>query len=203
MLLFVATANPGKLREYAALFEGSPFDLVGARELDITLDVSETDDSYRANARAKALAGREASGLLTVADDSGIEVDALAGTPGPRSARFAGPGARDADNLRRLLTELEGIPPERRAARFRCLLVAALPDGREAWAEGVWEGRIAERPAGDDGFGYDPVFIDPELGLTAAQMPAEEKNRRSHRARAARALLPRLLALLARSPGFR
>jgi XTP/dITP diphosphohydrolase len=138
----------------------------------------------------------KASGLVALADDSGIEVDALGGAPGPLSARFAGENASDQQRVALLLKRLKGVPPERRSARFRCLIAVARPQGEVSLFEGRCEGQVAEEPRGEGGFGYDPVFLLPERGLTVAELPPEEKNAVSHRGRAARqakALLEGLL----------
>ena len=190
MRLVLATANPDKARELAALLDG--FD-VALRPAGLA-DVEETEDTLEGNARLKAAAVMEATGELSVADDTGLEVDALDGRPGVWAARYAGPAATYADNVAKLLGELAGVPPETRTARFRTVAVALFPDGREIVAEGVVEGTIAETPRGEAGFGYDPVFV-PEggNGRTFAQMTAEEKAEVSHRGRALRRLSAMLL----------
>lgn len=157
-------------------------------------DVAESGDSYLANAEAKALAVARSCGRPALADDSGLEVDALGGQPGVRSARYSGAGA--SANIARLLEALRGVPDEKRTARFRCVLVVARPDGGILSAEGTCEGTIAHAPRGTGGFGYDPVFVDAASGQAFAQLAAVEKNRISHRARACMALRPRLLAFL-------
>ena len=189
--LVLATANPDKARELAALLHG--FD-VSLRPPDLP-DVDENADTLEGNARLKAAAVMEATGQLAVADDTGLEVDALGGRPGVWAARYAGAGATYADNVHKLLGELEGVPPERRTARFRTVAVALFPDGHEIVAEGAVTGTIAEAPRGGGGFGYDPVFV-PEGGdgRTFAEMTIEEKSGVSHRGRALRALADRLSA---------
>jgi XTP/dITP diphosphohydrolase len=197
--LLVATNNPGKIREYRELLEGLPetVDMTFPAQEGIDLEVEESGDTFAENARIKATAYAQASGLLTLADDSGLEVDALGGAPGVRSARYAGPGATDADRYRKLLAELAGIPPGQRAARFRCVVVLALPDGRTYTADGTCEGEIGFTARGEHGFGYDPVFIvEGYGGKTLAELGSEEKNRISHRARAVEAALPALRQLL-------
>ena len=187
--LVLATANPDKARELAALLEGFE---VALRPADLA-DVEETADTLEGNARLKAAAVMEATGELAVADDTGLEVDALDGRPGVWAARYAGPGATYADNVAKLLGELEGVPAERRTARFRTVAVAVSPDGREIVAEGAVEGTIAEAPRGGAGFGYDPVFVpDGGDGRTFAEMTTDEKSGISHRGRALRALAERL-----------
>ena len=152
----LATRNQGKIKEFAALLAG--FDLIvkGLDQYPEIGDIPETGDTFLDNARIKARTVAEATGLVAVADDSGIVVDALDGAPGVYSARYSGEDATPARNNEKLLRELRGVPTEKRSARFACVMVAAAPDGREISAEGFWEGRIAEAPEGDGGFGYDP-----------------------------------------------
>jgi XTP/dITP diphosphohydrolase len=181
--LVLATANPDKAAEIAAVLPG--VELV-PRPTGVP-DVDETGVTLVENALLKARAVADATGEAAVADDTGLEVDALGGAPGVRSSRYAGPGATYAGNVTRLLEALEGRADRR--ARFRTVALARLPDGREAVAEGVVEGTIAAAPRGDAGFGYDPVFVPDEGdGRTFAEMTPEEKNAISHRARAFRAL---------------
>ena len=186
MKLLLATNNRGKVGEYRELFRGLPLELVTPEDIGVDGAVEETGRTFLENARLKALTLWERSGMLTLADDSGLEVDALNGEPGIRSARYAGPGATDRDLVAKLLTALRGVPPEKRGARFRCVIAIVTPDGRVYTRSGNCTGRISETPQGDFGFGYDPVFLVPELGLTMAQLPASTKNRLSHRGRAAR-----------------
>jgi len=192
--IVLATHNRGKRREWAALLQGLNLELVLPEELGIHEGVPETGDTYAANALLKARALCQTSGLPTLADDSGLEVDALDGAPGVRSARFH-PGP-DEVKYQALLRVLQGVPSHRRGARFRCVAALVLPDGRAFTVEGVCEGRIADAPAGRGGFGYDPVFYLPDLGKTMAELSAEEKNRVSHRARAAQAMRPILQSVL-------
>jgi XTP/dITP diphosphohydrolase len=147
-------------------------------------EVEESGASYRENALLKAKATTAVTGEITLADDSGLEVDALGGAPGIYSARYAGSGATDADNNRKLLAALQGVPPEKRGAVYHCALVLYRPDGTYETFLGRWEGKILDRPLGEGGFGYDPVFFLPEQGVAVAQLPAEEKNRQSHRGQA-------------------
>ena len=192
MPLLVATNNPGKLKEFRALLD--PLDLVAPAELALQLKVEENGGSFAANAALKARAFAAAAGLVALADDSGLEVDALGGAPGVRTARYGGPHLDDADRCRLLLQQLGQIRGARgRRARFRCCLVAAAPDGRSCRAEGVCPGSIAPAAAGAGGFGYDPVFYLPRYRRTMAQIPAELKNQISHRARALRAMAPLLM----------
>jgi XTP/dITP diphosphohydrolase len=185
MRLLVATNNPGKIREYDDLLAGLRLDLCGLAEVGLDTEVKETGQTFAENALLKALAYGRASRLLTLADDSGLEVEALGGAPGVYSARYAGKGASDADRYRKLLAALEGVPWEKRAARFRCVIALAWPDGRIETFEGQCDGVIAFEPQGTNGFGFDPVFYMPEHGCTMAELPTEVKNRVSHRARAA------------------
>lgn len=190
MTLLIATHNAGKLREYRALLAHLGVELRWLAQVADAPAVDETGNSYLANARAKAQALAAHTGLPALADDSGLEVDALGGAPGVRSARFAADaiqGALPGDeraNLTLLLERLRGVPHERRSARFRCTIVVAHPGGRELIADGTCEGLITSVPRGGAGFGYDPVFFHPALGRTFAELTAAEKNQVSHRARA-------------------
>jgi XTP/dITP diphosphohydrolase len=195
MGLLVATRNPGKVREYRYLLAPLGAKLHFPFDFDIQIEVHEDGSTYIENARQKALAYAHALGLLTLADDSGLEVDALNGAPGIHSARYA-PGG-DADRVDALLAQLHAVPIEERTARFRCVLVVCAPTGELYSAEGICEGLIAHEPAGQGGFGYDPVFYLPSYGCTMAQLPEEEKNHISHRARAVQEALPALRRLLA------
>jgi XTP/dITP diphosphohydrolase len=190
--LVLATANPHKAVEIAALLPG--FDVVPRPSA--LPDVDETADTLEGNARLKALAVAEVTGEVAVADDTGLEVVALGGRPGVRAARYAGPGATYADNVAKLLAELEGVTDRR--ARFRTVALARFPDGREVVAEGTVEGSIAGQPRGGHGFGYDPVFVpDDGDGRTFAEMTRAEKEAVSHRGRAFRSLLSSLRSLRA------
>ncbi|MDY7039951.1 MAG: XTP/dITP diphosphatase [Chloroflexota bacterium] len=195
MKLLVATHNLGKIREYRELLAGLPADLVFPAELGLDVQVVESGDSFEENAVLKAKAFLQASGLLTLADDSGLEVDALGGAPGVRTARYAGQGASDADRYRLLLSNLENTPQEKRTARFRCVVAVAVPDGQLHTAEGCCEGIITFAPSGEHGFGYDPVFYVPDYGRTMAELDPVIKNQVSHRARAVQAAWPILKAL--------
>jgi XTP/dITP diphosphohydrolase len=183
--LLLATNNPGKAREYRSLLRGIPFQIVTPADLGINVEVKETGGSFEENARLKAAALAKASGLLSLADDSGLEVDALGGEPGSRSHRWAGDDASDTDRVDQLLSKLKDVPEKQRTARFRCVIAIAEPDGGVEFFYGECRGVIAAAPRGDNGFGYDPVFSVPELGKTFAELKPEEKNRFSHRARAA------------------
>lgn len=195
--LVLASGNAGKVREFRALLAGSPWHLLTPAEAGAAVvSVIETGRSYLENATIKAVAYARATGLPALADDSGIEVDALEGRPGVLSARFGGPSVdSDAARSALLLARLQGIPPARRGARFRAVLVLALPSGRTFTREGTLEGRIAIAPRGVNGFGYDPVFELPD-GRTVAELGAE-KDRISHRARALRAMMDVLNELAA------
>lgn len=197
MKLLVATQNPGKAGEFRALLAPLDARLCFPPELDLQIEVPEDGATFADNARQKARAYERVSNLLTLADDSGLEVDALGGAPGIYSARYA--SGHDADRVAVLLAQLRGVPWERRTARFRCVIAIVTPTGELYNAEGVCEGLIAFEPAGRGGFGYDPVFYLPEYNCTMAELPQEEKNRISHRARAVEAALPTLRRLLAHS----
>ncbi len=183
--LLLATNNAGKLAELRELLAGVPFAIVSPAEEGLKLDVAETGRTYAANARLKALAFASASGLLTLADDSGLEVDALDGAPGIYSSRYAGAGAGDAERVAYLLSKLKDVPQGTRQARFRCVMALALPSGEVKICSGSCRGVIALKPRGENGFGYDPVFFFPALGKTMAELAPDIKNTISHRARAA------------------
>ena len=184
MKLLIATQNPGKVREYAEILQGLPVDLVSLSDLQIHTAVEETGETYTENALLKARTYAAKAGLPTLADDSGLEVDALGGAPGVRSARYAGKDASDRDRYELLLRNLEDVPEEERNARFRCVIAIVWPDGSEQVAQGTVEGRIVDQPRGEHGFGYDPVFHVPAFYRTMAELAPEIKNRISHRARA-------------------
>ena len=184
--LLLATRNRGKLREYRALLAGVPFAFTTLDDEGILERVEESGDSFEENASLKAKRYAALSGLLTLADDSGLEVDALGGEPGTRSARYAGDSASDGELVKLLLAKMRGVPWEKRTARFSCVIALAWPLGRVELIEGVKEGVIALEPEGSSGFGYDPVFYLPEVGKTMAELSSQEKNRVSHRAEAAR-----------------
>ncbi len=183
--LLLATNNQAKVREYRSLLQNFPYELVTLAEEGITTVVSEVGESLEENARLKATVLAAESGLLTLADDSGLEVDALGGEPGPLSARYAGEGASDKDRINYLLSKLEGVPWEKRSARFRCVIAVAIPRGEVEFCFGECPGFITLAPKGEQGFGYDPVFYLPELGKTMAELPLEVKNQISHRGQAA------------------
>lgn len=207
MDVIIATRNPKKFRELKALLIAprlKGFAQVRWRSLaghPSMPPVREDGSTFRDNAVKKARAVARFTGCLALADDSGLEVEALGGGPGVRSARFAGGHGDDAANNVKLLRKLYGVATSRRGAQFRCVLALAGPRGLLALTEGVWRGRVAEAPAGRRGFGYDPIFFLPRLGKTSAQLPPALKNRLSHRGRAAREMRRHLLRLLRRAGG--
>ena len=184
--LLLATNNQAKVLEYKSLLHDLPYELVTLAEQGITTVVSEEGESMEENARLKATVLAAQSQLLALADDSGLEVDALDGEPGRLSARYAGEGASDRDRFNYLLTRLKGVPEDKRSARFRCIIAIATPDGRVEFCSGECQGFITFAPRGEHGFGYDPVFYLPELGKTMAELPLALKNQISHRGQAAR-----------------
>lgn len=189
--ILLATRNQGKIKELTKMLAPFRLAVVGLDAFSGLKDVEETGTSFEENALLKARYAAKASGLVAVADDSGIMVDALDGAPGIYSARFSaedGFAASDERNNQKLLRLLTGVPREKRGARFCSAIAAVAPTGQSLTTLGLWEGVIITAPKGDFGFGYDPLFLDPELGLTAAQMSPHEKNQRSHRARAMAAL---------------
>jgi XTP/dITP diphosphohydrolase len=195
--LLVATRSEHKLRELRELLELRNGELITLDDAGVDGEPVEDGATFEDNAAIKARFGLAAAGLPTLADDSGIEVDALGGGPGVRTRRYAGEDATDEENNEKLLTELAGLPPERRGARYVCVLALALPGGgdRLLYARGECTGRIATNPRGSGGFGYDPIFEpegEPVGGRTFGEWSAEAKNRISHRARAARAMAPLL-----------
>lgn len=194
--LLLATRNPGKVREFRQLLGGLSVALKDLRDFPEAPEVAEDGNTYLSNARLKARAMARFTGLPCLADDSGIEVDALGGAPGIHSARFAGPGSTDEANRALLLERLRDVPEPRRRARFRCVIVVAKQDGREIVAEGTCEGFVTREARGNGGFGYDPIFFYPPANRTAAQLSEAEKNRISHRANACAALIPGLLDFL-------
>ena len=193
--LLLATSNSGKISEYRSLLEGLGYRLTSLSEEGITEVVTESGNTYEENARLKALAYAGLSRLTTLADDSGLEVDALNGEPGVRSARLAGATATDAQKISLLLSRLSGVPEQERTACFKCVIAIASPEGRIELCHGECRGLIAFQARGEHGFGYDPIFLLPERGKTMAELPAEVKNQISHRARAsqeARSVLQQL-----------
>jgi XTP/dITP diphosphohydrolase len=193
--LLIATSNAGKIAEFRELLDGCGWEVVAPAEIGLNLEVDETGTTYAENARLKAEAFSRACGLAALGEDSGLEVDALNGEPGPLHHLTGWDGRNQADAIRILIEALKDVPPELRTARYRAVIVVALQDGRLLDSEGVEEGLIVDLPAGTNGFGYDPVFYIPELGKTAAQLSLQEKNRVSHRALAAGKLQERLQEL--------
>ena len=194
--LLVATTNAGKFREFCTLLGDLRLDLRSLADCANAPEVAEDGGTYAANALLKAETIARWSGRAALADDSGLEVDALGGEPGVHSARYAGTGQDSRANVRKLLDALAGVAPEQRTARFRCVVVVACPDGATLAAEGSCDGRIIDAPRGQEGFGYDPVFLDPASGLTFAEMSAAIKNCISHRARACARLREQLMPFL-------
>jgi XTP/dITP diphosphohydrolase len=195
--LLIATHNQGKLREFRQLLGDLPLDVTDLDAVGITYDVEETGTTLAENATLKARTYAEMSGLLTWSDDSGLEVDALGGRPGVYSARYGGPGLSPRDRYLLLLDELRAYPRDQWTARFRCFVALVLPSGELHMVEDRLEGVITDQPAGDYGFGYDPIFYLPEYGATLAQLAPAIKNEISHRGKASRAAKALLRTLLA------
>lgn len=198
LVLVLATHNDNKLRELASMLSDCPVRVRGIGSFPGAPTVEELGETFAENAVLKAQAAAQHTGLWAMADDSGLEVDALDGRPGVYSARLAGPDATDADNNAKLLRLLADVPAVRRTARFRCAIALASPDGDVFVEEGVCEGVIAGEPRGGGGFGYDPLFIVPEYGRTFAELPPDVKDRISHRARALAAARRRLAEIVGR-----
>lgn len=194
-MLVLATRNPGKVRELRDLLAGLPIDVRSLDDFPEVQPLPETGETFEANAVSKALTVARTTGLPALADDSGIEVDALGGAPGVHSATFLGPAATDSDRYEWVLERLRGVPEEHRTARYRAVVAVAMPDGAVRVFDGTCQGRIAASPRGSGGFGYDPIFFVPDHGCTMAELPSEVKNRISHRARAAQAAREHLAAL--------
>lgn len=192
----IASNNAHKAREIRRILAPLGVRLCLPAELGKAFEAEETGSTFAENARIKALAACRATGLPAVADDSGLAVDALGGAPGIYSARYAGEGARDADRIAKLLGALAGVPETERTARFVCAVCCVFPDGRSVAAEGSCEGAVALAPDGEDGFGYDPVFIEKTTGRTFARLAAGEKDRLSHRGKALRLFAARLRVTL-------
>ena len=199
--LLVATTNPGKLKELVPLLSGCPFKLVSLAEVGIEEDIHETGSTLEENATIKATAYARLSGMATLADDSGLEVEALGGEPGPLSSRYAGPGATDDQRIAYLLQKLDNISEQEWSARFRCVIAVAWPDRPVELYTGECQGRIVRAPRGVNGFGYDPVFLLPGLDRTMAELGSEEKNQVSHRSEAARKVVAALKRRAARISG--
>ncbi len=197
--LLLATTNPGKLREYREIFADLPYHLTSLDAQAIDLDVEETGATFAENALLKARTYAQISGMLTLADDSGLEIDALGGEPGVHSARWPTRDTPYTERFKLIFERLANLPPAQRTARFRCVIALANPAGWSEMVEGIVEGIIADAPRGENGFGYDPIFYVPALGSTTAELSPEEKHRISHRGRAARAAREVLLRLNAGS----
>lgn len=187
--IVLATRNAGKIKELKELLAGFGLTVLGLDAFPDIGEIEETGTTFAENAALKARTVAQATGLIALADDSGLMVDALSGAPGVYSARYSGENATDETNNQKLLEVLRDVPEAKRACRFVSLVAAVAPNGAEALAEGRWEGRVLFSPRGVGGFGYDPLFLDLELGRSAAELSREDKNARSHRGRALRALL--------------
>jgi XTP/dITP diphosphohydrolase len=188
----IATGNRGKLREIERILAPMGHTAVSLSQAGVCVRAEETGKTFEENAMIKALAASQAADMPCIADDSGLETDALGGAPGIFSARYAGEGATDADRIAKLLAELADVPEEKRTARFICAVACVFPDGRFFTVRGACEGRIAFAPCGEGGFGYDPVFIEASSGRTFAQLAQAEKDAVSHRGRALRAFAEKL-----------
>lgn len=188
--LVIATRNRGKLEEIMQILSGMNIAVESLSDYPGIGEIEETGETFRENALEKAIAVAKHTKQVALADDSGLVVDALGGAPGVMSARYAGPGASDSDKYRKLLSEMESVPNGRRTARFMCVVAIATPEGRTWTAEGSVEGVITREPRGNGGFGYDPVFLVPELGLTFAEIDTKTKNNMSHRAQALARSIP-------------
>jgi XTP/dITP diphosphohydrolase len=193
--LLLATGNKHKLQELKSLLRDLPYDIVSPVDVGIDIDVVETSSNLEENAALKAKQAALDSHLLTLADDSGLEVDALNGAPGVLSARYAGENATDAERIGYLLSQLEDVPWDKRRAKFRCVIAIATPEGVVELCHGECRGYIAFQPAGEQGFGYDPIFYLPELRKTMAELPFKIKNRISHRGLAVVSALSFLLKI--------
>jgi XTP/dITP diphosphohydrolase len=190
--IVLASGNAGKLKEIVRILGDLDFAVVPQSEFGVT-DADETGSTFAANALIKARHAADATGLPAIADDSGLCVDALDGRPGVYSARYAGPHSSDKNNNDRLLEELDGVPDDQRGAAFHCVACFVMPGETEAiFGEGEWRGRILRERRGEGGFGYDPLFLVPELGVSSAELDAEEKNACSHRGQALNALSRKL-----------
>lgn len=195
MKILLATQNLGKVKELQELLQGEEIEVISLRDIANWEEVEETGETFAENAALKARAAAERTGLVSLADDSGLEVDALKGAPGVYSARYAGEPKDDERNNEKLLKELEGVTEEERSGRFRCALVIATPKGEEYLTEGTVEGQILRERRGEEGFGYDPLFYLPEFKRTMAELNVNQKNKVSHRAQAFEKAIPILREL--------
>lgn len=189
--IVLATRNAGKIRELQSLLDGYGLDVLGLGDFPDIEEIEETGVTFAENARLKARTVAQATGLVALADDSGLEVDALSGAPGVYSARYCGENATDERNNAKLLSVMKDVPEPLRGCRFVSVVAAIAPNGQELLAEGRWEGRLLLAARGSGGFGYDPLFLDPGLGQSAAELSPADKNARSHRGNALRTLLTR------------
>lgn len=199
MKILLATQNQGKVKELQEMLADTQIDVISLRDVENWEDVEETGSTFAENASLKARIAAERTGYIALADDSGLEVDALNGEPGVYSARYAGEPKDDERNNDKLLKAMEKVPDEERAARFRCALVIATPEGKEFLTEGTIEGRISRMRRGKDGFGYDPLFFMPDFGRTMAELTVIQKNKVSHRAQAFQKAIPILKELIHKS----
>lgn len=188
----VASKNIGKLNEIKEILKDFPFEVVSMGEIGISDEVEETGSTFEENAFIKAMKISGLTGEIVMADDSGLEVEYLNGAPGIFSSRFAGEGATDSEKVKKLLNSLDGVPHEKRKARFVCAIAVVFPNGKEFTVKGECKGYINEKPIGDNGFGYDPIFYVPEYNITTAQMKPEEKHKISHRGNALRLMIAEL-----------
>jgi XTP/dITP diphosphohydrolase len=197
--LVLATRNQGKITEFRRILDAlapGAIELIGVDQFPDLVDVDETGSTFEENSLLKARYTCQATGLPAIADDSGLCVDALNGDPGIFSARWAGTHGNDQANLAKVLDQLKGVPDEKRTAHFMCVASLVLPDGREQVAEGRFDGHILHAPVGENGFGYDPIFQPLGLGISSAQMSAEEKDLVSHRGKSLRSIAPHVIQLL-------
>lgn len=192
MRIIFATGNEGKMREIRMILSDLGLEILSMKEAGISADIVEDGETFEANAKIKACAIAALCGDIVLADDSGLEIDALNGEPGVYSARYMGEDTSYTIKNKNLIDRLEGVPDEKRTARFVCAIAAALPDGRVLETKAAMEGRIGYEERGENGFGYDPIFMLPEYGKTTAELPAEEKNGLSHRGKALRMMKEKL-----------
>lgn len=182
MRMILATKNRGKLKEFQALVQNLPIELLSMDDVQDLPDIIEDGCTFTENALKKACGIAKTTGIIAIADDSGLEVDALNGAPGVHSARYAGEQATDQENIKKLLQALNGVPMKKRTARFRCVIAICTPQGKHITTEGTCEGIITNEPRGSNGFGYDPIFLIPDQNLTMAEVGLDIKNQISHRA---------------------